>query len=139
MHNDLILGLKFLEQNSIVVDPETWSATDKKTEFDLLHPPDPVESRKRGPVALNIKHQEDKKAGQVEREWIRKGHKETESLWRAVHSELVGMFAKNAQGSGKGKEHSTTGEPMVLGLVRSQIEELAFVEKLKSMDAKMKK
>ncbi|KAG6882048.1 hypothetical protein C0995_016105, partial [Termitomyces sp. Mi166 len=121
------------------MDPKTWLATDKKMGFDLLHSLDPVESRKRGPVAPNIKRQEDRKAGQVEREWIRKGRKETESLQRAVHSELVRMFAKNAQGSGKGEEHSTIGEPMVLGLVRSWIEELAFVKKLKSMDAKMKK
>ncbi|RDB24930.1 Transposon Ty3-I Gag-Pol polyprotein [Hypsizygus marmoreus] len=42
LHSDLIIGLDFLQTNFIVVDAHARTAIDKRSNFDLLHPPDPT-------------------------------------------------------------------------------------------------
>ncbi|GLB37180.1 hypothetical protein LshimejAT787_0402310 [Lyophyllum shimeji] len=42
LHTDIILGLDFLTLNNIVVDVDSRTVIDKKTNFDLLNPPNPT-------------------------------------------------------------------------------------------------
>ncbi|KAG6884885.1 hypothetical protein C0992_005659, partial [Termitomyces sp. T32_za158] len=137
LHTDMILGLNFLKRNKITVNLETESVVCNNTNFDLLHLPKvSVQEEK---VAPHIRHRLDKVDSQREWDWIHEGQKEAEVLWKPVLFELNALFVKESEKFAQLSEHTSSGEPMMLGLVRARVEELAFQANLAAMDEQMKK
>ncbi|GLB37185.1 putative retrotransposable element tf2 155 kda protein type 1-like [Lyophyllum shimeji] len=71
----------------------------------------------------------------AEAEWIKDGQEETRKLRKPVHVELCDLFAREQKHFNMDK-HSTT--PDLIGLVKARIETLAAVDRLKSLDKKLK-
>ncbi|KAG6895464.1 hypothetical protein C0993_009538, partial [Termitomyces sp. T159_Od127] len=139
LHTELILGLPFLRRNKLIVDASEGCVVDKKTGFDLLHPENFQFERVEKPVEPHVKRRLERKAEHEERESIQKGQKEMEGAWQLVHFELNALFARKSDRFGRLQENTVAGESVLVGLVRARIEELAFKEKLKRMDARMKR
>ncbi|KAG6887283.1 hypothetical protein C0995_016434 [Termitomyces sp. Mi166 len=117
LHADLILGLQFLEKNSILIDLEVHTAVDKKMGFNLLHPPDPKKKCESRPIEPHIKRHEERKAKQVKKEWIKKGQQEMEVAQRLVHQELSELFAQRSDCFAHLEGHMAMGGPRLVGLV----------------------
>lgn len=56
-----------------------------------------------------------------------------------VHFELNVLFARESKCFAHIAKNTSTGVPVVMGMVHARIGELAFKERLKKMDARMKR
>ncbi|KAF8236977.1 hypothetical protein L208DRAFT_1250070, partial [Tricholoma matsutake] len=92
---DVILSLDFLVKNKIVVDTELQTVIAKETNYNLLHPPDPIKAR----IQLQISPEHPSKFNMM------------------VH---------------------TTGNPNFIGLITTQIQQLAAEARLSKLDQNFK-
>jgi len=129
LHANIILGLDFLTCNHIVIDPEDRSAICKTNGYNLLNPLKPADFWKMPQLSPPLCRK---------LEWcaIHEGIVANHGFCVMVHKELTDLFATQP-GHFDFSAH-TLGDHNIIGMICTQIEQLAYQDRLNQLSSKFK-